>query len=299
MEKSILKQKRKLGFSLGLLLVSSEIVFTVLLLLLNQIGVVTEENSTLITYVVNAFSMYVVSYLLLQLALRKVENAEKRPKVKLGTKKMLWYLFIVLGMGTFCSTFTNEIVTMITNLFNIEIADRVSELMSNSNPIPMVLFVAIIGPIFEELIFRGLLLKKLRVYGDKTAIIYTSIAFGLFHTNVSQILYAGVIGAVLAYVVVKTNNIKYSIIMHIIVNMLSSIATIFTIYGMEVMQIIYAVMLMLLTIVAVIVVPIRGAKNKVDIPNDSKYDKKKLYNNIGYIFSCIIVIIITILGSVA
>ena len=131
------------------------------------------------------------------------------------------------------------------------------------------------------------------MYGDKTAIIYTSIAFGLFHTNISQILFAAVIGVVLSYVVCKTNNIKYSIMIHIIINMLSSIATIISTAGLDAIQTVYVVVITLITIAAVIVVPIKGAKNRIEISNESKYDKKKLYNNIGYIFSCIIVVIIT------
>ena len=290
MDKSILKQKRKLGFSLGLILVSSQMIFTVMELLLNYLGV---EESIVVTYLLNAFSLYIVAFLLAKLLLRKVENVEPKPKVKLTFKKFMWYLFVAYGIGIFCATFTNEIITLISKLCNKEFSDRIEEIMSNSTPIPLILFVAIIGPIFEELIFRGFLLKKLRVYGDKTAIIYTSIAFGLFHTNISQILFAAVIGVVLSYVVCKTNNIKYSIMIHIIINMLSSIATIISTAGLDAIQTVYVVVITLITIAAVIVVPIKGAKNRIEISNESKYDKKKLYNNIGYIFSCIIVVIIT------
>ena len=290
MDKSILKQKRKLGFSLGLILVSSQMIFTVMELLLNYLEI---EESIEVTYLLNAFSLYVVAFLLVKLLLRKVENVEQKPKVKLTFKKFMWYLFVAYGIGIFCATFTNEIITLISKVCNKEFSDRVEEMMSNSTPIPLILFVAIIGPIFEELIFRGLLLKKLRVYGDKTAIIYTSIAFGLFHTNISQILFAAVIGVVLGYVVCKTNNIKYSIMIHIIINMLSSIATIISTSGLDAIQTVYVVVITLITIAAVIVVPIKGAKNRIEISNESKYDKKKLYNNIGYIFSCIIVVIIT------
>lgn len=290
MDKSILKQKRKLGFSLGLILVSSQMIFTVMELLLNYLGI---EESIEVTYLLNAFSLYIVAFLLVKLLLRKVENVEQKPKVKLTFKKFMWYLFVAYGIGIFCATFTNEIITLISKLCNKEFSDRVEEIMSNSTPIPLILFVAIIGPLFEELIFRGLLLKKLRVYGDKTAIIYTSIAFGLFHTNISQILFAAVIGVVLGYVVCKTNNIKYSIMIHIIINMLSSIATIISTAGLDAIQTVYVVVITLITIAAVIVVPIKGTKNRIEISNESKYDKKKLYNNIGYIFSCIIVVIIT------
>lgn len=290
MDKCILKQKRKLGFSLGLILVSSQVVFTLMELLLNHLGI---EESIVATYLLNAFSLYIVAFLLVKLLLRRVENVEPKPKIKLTFKKFMWYLFVAYGIGIFCATFTNEIITLVSKLCNKGFSDRVEEIMSNSTPISLVLFVAIIGPVFEELIFRGLLLKKLRVYGDKTAIIYTAIAFGLFHTNISQILFAAVIGLVLAYVVCNTNNIKYSIIIHIIINMMSSIATIISTAGLEIVQTIYVIVCTLVAIAAVIVVPIKGAKNRVEISNESKYDKKKLYNNIGYIFSCIIVVIIT------
>lgn len=295
MEKSILNQKRKLGFSLGLLLIVSQVFFTLTGLAFKHFGV---NLSITVTYLLNAFSIYAVGFLAMKLLLRKVETVEPKPKVKLGAKKMLWYLFITFGLGIFAGSFTQEIITLVTAPFGGEIADRVSEMMMESTPILLILFVAIIGPIFEELIFRGYLLKKLRVYGDKTAIIYCAIAFGLFHTNVSQILFAGVIGAILAYVVVKTNNIKYSIIIHILVNLSSSIVTMLEIWGADTIKTIYAIILTFVTIAAVIVVPLKGAKYKLDISNDSKYEKKKLYNNIGWIVTCIVVIILTILGAI-
>lgn len=295
MEKSILNQKRKLGFSLGLLLIVSQVFFTLTGLAFKHFGV---NLSITVTYLLNAFSIYAVGFLAMKLLLRKVETVEPKPKVKLGAKKMLWYLFITFGLGIFAGSFTQEIITLVTAPFGGEIADRVSEMMMESTPILLILFVAIIGPIFEELIFRGYLLKKLRVYGDKTAIIYCAIAFGLFHTNLAQILFAGVIGAVLAYVVVKTNNIKYSIIIHILVNLSSSIVTMLEIWGADTIKTIYAIILTFVTIAAVIVVPLKGAKYKLDISNDSKYEKKKLYNNIGWIVTCIVVIILTILGAI-
>ena len=295
MEKSILNQKRKLGFSLGVLLIVSQVFFTLTGLVFKHFGV---NLSITVTYLLNAFSIYVVGFLAIKLLLRKVETAEQKPKVKLGAKKMLWYLFITFGLGIFASSFTQEIITLVTAPFGGEIVDRVSEMMLESTPILLILFVAIIGPIFEELIFRGYLLKKLRVYGDKTAIIYCAIAFGLFHTNLAQILFAGVIGAVLAYVVVKTNNIKYSIIIHILINLSSSIVTMFEIWGADTLKTIYALVLTFITIAAVIVVPLKGAKYKLDISNDSKYEKKKLYNNIGWIVTCIVVIILTVLGAI-
>ena len=71
--------------------------------------------------------------------------------------------------------------------------------------------------------FRGIMLNKIRIYGDKVAIITTAILFGLFHANFSQFFYAVALGLVFAYVTLKTGTIKYSIILHIAVNMVGSV----------------------------------------------------------------------------
>ena len=86
MDKSILKQKRKIGFSLGLILISSQVIFTLMELLLEHLGI---EESIVITYLFNAFSLYIVAFFLVKLLLRKVENVEPKPKKKLTLKKIL------------------------------------------------------------------------------------------------------------------------------------------------------------------------------------------------------------------
>ena len=75
----------------------------------------------------------------------------------------------------------------------------------------------------EEILFRGVMLNKLRTYGDKIAIITTALLFGLFHENFSQFFYAVGLGVVFAYVTLKTGTIKYSIGLHIMINMMGSV----------------------------------------------------------------------------
>ena len=50
--------------------------------------------------------------------------------------------------------------------------------------------------------FRKLIIDRMSIYGDKLAIIVSSIAFGLFHGNFYQIFYATLIGFILGYVLV-------------------------------------------------------------------------------------------------
>ena len=93
-----------------------------------------------------------------------------------------------------------------------------------STRLPMAIAIpVVIGPILEELIFRKLMLDRTRAYGEKTAIIFSAICFGLFHGNLTQFLYAGCVGLFLGYVYCKIGKVLYTMIMHILLNGTSSI----------------------------------------------------------------------------
>ena len=77
-----------------------------------------------------------------------------------------------------------------------------------------------VAPILEEIIFRGVIMNNLKKYGIKTAIISNSILFGLSHYNIDMIIPAFFMGIVLSYVAYRYS-IKYSILMHILINMIS------------------------------------------------------------------------------
>ena len=96
---------------------------------------------------------------------------------------------------------------------------------STSSSFDNLLIICILGPISEELIFRGIGLGILRKYGQKTAIIFVSIIFGLCHGNIMQAFCAGISGIVLSYVYFKYGLI-YSILLHMLNNFLPSVISI-------------------------------------------------------------------------
>ena len=87
--------------------------------------------------------------------------------------------------------------------------------------------MVIVAPIVEELIFRKIVIDRLSVFGDRNAIIFSSVAFGLIHVNLYQFFYATALGFILGYVYTKTRNVKYSIFMHMLINFLGSVVVIF------------------------------------------------------------------------
>ena len=67
-------------------------------------------------------------------------------------------------------------------------------------------FLVIVGPIFEEWLFRKQLIDHTRKYGEKTAILLSGLAFGLFHMNLFQFFYAFLLGLMFGYVYTRTSS---------------------------------------------------------------------------------------------
>ena len=67
MEKEVLKQKRKLGFSIGLYLLIANVAMLLISIPIEKLGIVNSNNETLITYIANAICLYAIGYTFLKL----------------------------------------------------------------------------------------------------------------------------------------------------------------------------------------------------------------------------------------
>ncbi|SHE78234.1 hypothetical protein SAMN05444274_102382 [Mariniphaga anaerophila] len=81
--------------------------------------------------------------------------------------------------------------------------------------------VAVIAPIIEELIFRGLILHGLRKnYHGITAVIVSALLFSLFHLNPWQMPATFVLGLLLGWLVLRTKSILLAILGHSLNNLM-------------------------------------------------------------------------------
>ncbi|MCD6354999.1 MAG: CPBP family intramembrane metalloprotease [Prolixibacteraceae bacterium] len=81
--------------------------------------------------------------------------------------------------------------------------------------------VAVIAPVVEELIFRGLILHGFRKnYNGFVAVFLSALLFSLFHLNPWQFPATFILGLLLGWIVLRTNNILLSILGHSINNIL-------------------------------------------------------------------------------
>lgn len=87
-----------------------------------------------------------------------------------------------------------------------------------SDTLSMFLYASLVGPLWEELVFRGLILETLRPYGKRFAILASAVLFGAFHGNLLQGPLAFVLGLVLGYAAME-HGIWWSMGLHVFNNL--------------------------------------------------------------------------------
>lgn len=109
-------------------------------------------------------------------------------------------------------------------LFSIPTGDMFESAMEYFESLPIVILLietCIIAPIFEEVLYRGILLKGLiNKYNSKRAIVYSALIFGIAHLNIPQGINAFLLGLILGTVFYYNRSIYLCMIMHFVNNLL-------------------------------------------------------------------------------
>lgn len=114
------------------------------------------------------------------------------------------------------------LIQLVFSMFGTDLASPTSESIDQSAvTVSMWLYIGLIGPICEEMMFRGVLMKELKPLGKNFAILTSALAFGLFHDDVVQGFFAFLLGLVLGYVAMEYS-LVWSIALHIFNNAILS-----------------------------------------------------------------------------
>ena len=134
-------------------------------------------------------------------------------------------LFVALVCISYaCMIVGNLIGIGVNSLLSPNSVELVGELATAAGPsVQMVVSFVVLAPVFEELVFRKVLVDRVLPYGEWPAILFSGLCFGLFHGNLSQFFYAALLGMVLAYVYIRTGNILFTIGIHACINFLGGV----------------------------------------------------------------------------
>ncbi|MED2184525.1 MULTISPECIES: CPBP family intramembrane glutamic endopeptidase [Bacillus cereus group] len=150
--------------------------------------------------------------------------------------KSIWDLSVLKSGQTYLYLLIGFIVIAVSqylmlHVFSFESAAEQKEqlgslgLQNSIQSIIYVLSVAIITPVKEEILFRGILYRFLeKRYNFLVSIIISSFIFGILHEGL--LITATIMGMVFAMLYKKTQSIIPSIMLHIVWNLLVSISMI-------------------------------------------------------------------------
>ena len=134
--------------------------------------------------------------------------------------------------------------------------------LTNKNLVLSIFSFAILPPVFEELLFRGLIFKGLKKHGKVFSIMLTSIMFAIFHMSYQQLIYPILFSMLLSVIMYYENNIIYCIIIHAVNNFLSLMLAQFdiTLFVQHWAFVLFAILLVVIYLVVVLYFVIKNNK---------------------------------------
>lgn len=124
-------------------------------------------------------------------------------------------VIIIILLGIFISIFYNTLVYIINGV--IHVTNNFNK--NNVDIYILILSTGILGPILEELLFRGIVYNKLLKFNNhKNAVIITSVIFSIMHfPNIINMFYTFLLSFLLLYLTDKYKLFS-SIILHVTIN---------------------------------------------------------------------------------
>ncbi|WP_432404557.1 CPBP family intramembrane glutamic endopeptidase [Wukongibacter sp. M2B1] len=151
----------------------------------------------------------------------KIFRCKEEFKLKVRNKpRVKEYLFAIVFLFAHLFIFSNTVGLLIDK---IQVSEWVIEAFDEMLVNPFIAFVSIcvFAPVFEEIIFRGIILEQLsKRYGMATSLIVSGFIFGLIHFNLHQGANAFFIGIIIGFIYLKTNSLLLCMFWHFANNFL-------------------------------------------------------------------------------
>lgn len=210
---------------LAIILILYTFVFDELVFLLNRIIIMISQtiNPNVDMDVVFEYIFYggipliaaaLISVLVCYLISRQRPSFKVNKKI--GFKKIIAFFLVMQAMQLLCSIALSPIVDLIS-MFGGSTEQAAEAASAPSVFFSSLLYSIIIAPLAEELMLRGLVLRKIEPYGKGFAILISALMFGLIHYNIVQLPITFLMGILFGYVAVEYS-LGAAIVLHMMNN---------------------------------------------------------------------------------
>lgn len=171
-------------------------------------------------YIITSISAIVTLIIYILIFSNKENNLWQTCRFKaIKAKQFLNIMIATLGLSMFSGAFVNLLINKFPSYNKVQ----ESVTAAYGSAFSMIALIILI-PIFEEILFRGIVFNELKKYLNLVAaIIIQAVIFGIFHGNLLQGIYAFILGSFLALVYYWTDSIVSNISAHIFYNLLGTL----------------------------------------------------------------------------
>lgn len=138
-----------------------------------------------------------------------------RVKEKIKIKQLIFSILLLIGYFLF---FSNSIEILLLKIkYSQEFIDAI-----NNMTIDLVytfIFSVLIAPIFEEIVFRGIILEQLSIrYNIYISILVSALLFAIFHFDLHQGINSLLLGITLGFIYNQVGSLLLNIVLHLVYN---------------------------------------------------------------------------------
>lgn len=213
----------KLFLKINVLIILFSFLFDLILLLpLKILGTYfTEIKVDSIEPYINALGTVLVYIFIIRKIIKKI-NSEENFQLKIQYKpKLKEYIYVILAAIAYLFIYSNTLSLLLSAIPTSKWSEFIFNEFGKRPLLLIIISTSIVAPIFEEVIYRGIILEQLnRRYGMIKAIVVSSLLFGIMHLNIEQGINGFFIGMVLGFIYIKTNSLLLSIFLHLANNSL-------------------------------------------------------------------------------
>lgn len=203
---------------------AAQLVLIVITMLVGLVGGldVDFDNQT-VQIVISAISMYGVAFPVAALLMRLIPKQGRPGGETWSAMQLAACLVICIGIG-----FVGILLSQFVDVVFPSGGDGVQpeDMMTGAGMLLNIAMVVFAAPVVEELLYRKMLIDRIAAYGDGVSVVVSGLLFGLAHGNFSQFFYAFGLGALFAYVYIKTGHIGYTIGFHMFFNLIGGVFTV-------------------------------------------------------------------------
>ena len=170
-------------------------------------------------YLYASFLIPQISFALVALFSMRYENTEIKSAVasqKCAPKYFFWA--IVLQIGLLALAELNTLFLSFLGRFGYQDPGLSLPSLDGFGFVGVLLTVAVLPAVFEELMFRGMLLKGLRSLGTVGATLLCGGLFALYHQNPAQTIYQFCCGAAYALMAIRAGSVLPTMLAHFLNN---------------------------------------------------------------------------------